>query len=80
MVKIRLKRMGAKKKPFYRVVVADSRNRRDGRFIEEIGYFDPLADPDVIKIDEEAAKKWLAEGAQPTERVRSLFRKVGIVD
>ena len=80
MVKIRLKRMGAKKKPFYRVIVADSRNRRDGRFIEEIGYFDPLQDPDVIKIDEEAAKKWLAQGAQPTERVRSLFRKVGIVD
>ena len=80
MVKIRLKRMGAKKKPFYRVIVADSRNRRDGRFIEEIGYFDPLQDPDVIKIDEEAAKKWLAQGAQPTERIRSLFRKVGIVD
>ena len=80
MVKIRLKRMGANKKPFYRVIVADSRNRRDGRFIEEIGYFDPLQDPDVIKIDEEAAKKWLAQGAQPTERVRSLFRKVGIVD
>jgi len=80
MVKIRLKRMGAKKKPFYRIVVADSRKARDGRFIEEIGYFDPLADPDVIKVDEEAAKKWLAEGAQPTERVRSLFRKVGIVE
>ncbi len=80
MVKIRLKRMGAKKNPFYRVVVADSRKARDGRFIEEIGYFDPMKEPDEIKIDAEAAKKWLAEGAQPTERVRSLFRKVGIVE
>lgn len=80
MVKIRLKRMGANKKPFYRVVVADSRRARDGKFIEEIGYFNPLTDPDEIKIDEEAAKKWLADGAQPTERVRSLFRKVGIIE
>ncbi len=79
MVKIRLKRMGANKKPFYRVVVADSRKQRDGRFIQEIGYFDPMKEPEVIKIDEEAAKKWLSEGAQPTERVRSLFRKAGIV-
>jgi len=79
MVKIRLKRIGAKKKPFYRVVVADSRTPRDGKFIEEIGYFDPLQDPDVIKIDEEKAKKWLDDGAQPTERVRSLFRKAGII-
>ena len=79
MVKSRLKRIGAKKKPFYRVVVADSRTPRDGKFIEEIGYFDPLQDPDVIKIDEEKAKKWLDDGAQPTERVRSLFRKAGII-
>ena len=80
MVKIRLKRMGANKKPFYRVVVADSRKARDGRFIEEIGYFDPMTEPDTIKSDEEAAKKWLGQGAQPTERVRSLFKKVGIVE
>ena len=80
MVKIRLKRMGANKKHFYRVVVADSRKARDGRFIEEIGYFDPMTEPDTIKIDEEAAKKWLGQGAQPTERVRSLFKKVGIVE
>ncbi len=80
MVKIRLKRMGANKKPFYRVVVADSRKARDGRFIEEIGYFDPMTEPDTIKIDEEAAKKWLSQGAQPTERVRSLFKKAGIVE
>ncbi len=80
MVKIRLKRMGANKKPFYRVVVADSRRARDGKFIEEIGYFNPLTDPDEIKIDEEAAKKWLGNGAQPTERVRSLFKKVGIME
>ncbi len=79
MVKIRLKRMGAKKKPFYRVVVADSRSPRDGRFIEEIGYFDPLKEPDEIKIDAEKAQKWLDNGAQPTERVRSLFRKAGII-
>ncbi len=80
MVKIRLKRMGANKKPFYRIVVADARKARDGRFIEEIGYFNPLTEPDTIKVDEEAAKKWLSQGAQPTERVRSLFRKVGIME
>lgn len=79
MVKIRLKRMGGHKKPFYRIVVADSRRARDGKFIQEIGYFDPLADPDVIKIDAEAAQKWLADGAQPTERVRSLLKKEGII-
>ena len=67
MVKIRLKRMGAHKKPFYRVVVADIRSPRDGRFIEEIGYYNPLKDPVEIKIDEEAAKKWLGNGAQPTD-------------
>lgn len=79
MVKIRLKRIGAHKKPFYRIVVADSRRSRNGKFIEEIGYFNPLTDPDEIKIDAEAAQKWLANGAQPTERVRSLFKKEGII-
>ncbi|MEA4922296.1 MAG: 30S ribosomal protein S16 [Eubacteriaceae bacterium] len=79
MVKIRLKRMGAHKKPFYRIVVADSRRSRNGKFIEEIGYFNPLTDPDEIRIDAEAAQKWLSNGAQPTERVRSLFKKEGII-
>ncbi len=78
MVKIRLRRMGAHKKPFYRIVVADSRAPRDGRFIEEIGYYDPMKKPADIKIDEEKAKKWLATGAQPTERVKALFQKNGI--
>ncbi|WBW94809.1 30S ribosomal protein S16 [Oceanirhabdus sp. W0125-5] len=77
-VKIRLKRMGAKKAPFYRVVVADSRAPRDGRNIEEIGYYNPVAEPKVIKIDEEKAAKWLSNGAQPTETVKKLFNKVGI--
>ena len=80
MVKIRLKRMGAHKKPFYRVVVADSRNSRNGIFIEEIGYFDPMTEPPVIKIDDEKAKKWLSEGAQPTEIVKGLLKKSGIVE
>lgn len=79
MVKIRLKRMGANKKPFYRVVVADSRSPRDGRFIEEIGYFNPLTEPATVKIDEEKAQKWLATGAQPTDTVRSLLKKAGIL-
>ncbi len=79
MVKIRLKRMGANKKPFYRIVVADSRSPRDGRFIEELGYFDPLKEPNDIKVDEEKAKKWLSTGAQPTERVKSLFKQVGVL-
>lgn len=79
MVKIRLKRMGAHKKPFYRVVVADSRTQRDGRFIEEIGYYNPLKDPVEIKIDGEAAKKWLGDGAQPTETVKKLFKAEGIL-
>ncbi len=78
-VRIRLQRMGAKKKPFYRVVVADARSPRDGRFIEEIGYYNPLTDPAQIKIDEEKALKWLATGAQPSDTVRSLFRKAGIL-
>jgi small subunit ribosomal protein S16 len=76
--KIRLKRMGAKRRPFYRVVVADSRFPRDGRFIEEIGYYDPTKDPAVIKIDEEKASKWLATGAETSETVKSLFKKAGI--
>lgn len=79
MVKIRLKRMGANKKPFYRVVVADSRSPRDGRFIEEVGYYNPLVEPPVIKIDEEKANKWLANGAQPTDTVKALFKKAGII-
>ena len=70
--------MGAKKAPFYRIVVADSRFPRDGRFIEEIGYYNPLEKPEVVKIDEEKAQKWIANGAQPTETVKSLLRKNGI--
>ena len=77
-VKIRLRRMGAKKAPFYRIVVADSRYPRDGRFIEEVGYYDPTKEPSVIKIDEELAKKWLANGAQPTETVAKLLKIAGI--
>ena len=79
MVKIRLKRMGANKKPFYRVVVADSRAPRDGKFIEEIGYYNPMPDPADIKIDEEKAKKWLGTGAQPTDTVKKPFQKTGIL-
>ena len=78
MVRIRLRRMGAHKKPFYRVVVADQRNSRDGRFIEEIGFYDPMTDPRTIKIDAEKAQKWLSQGAQPTETVKALFDKSGI--
>ena len=78
MVKIRLKRMGQKKAPFYRVVVADQRSPRDGRFIAEIGYYDPTKEPSVIKFNEEAAKKWLATGAQPTETVGKLLKIAGI--
>ncbi len=77
-VKIRLRRMGAKKAPFYRVVVADSRYPRDGRFIEEIGYYNPLTDPAEIKIDTEKAAKWIATGAQPTDTVKVLLKKAGI--
>jgi len=77
-VKIRLKRMGAKKNPFYRIVVADSRSPRDGRFIEELGYYDPLKDPAVIKIDEAKASEWLRRGAQLTETTKALFNKAGI--
>jgi small subunit ribosomal protein S16 len=80
MVKMRLRRMGAKKAPFYRVVVADSRYPRDGRFIEEIGYYNPTTEPSEIKIDADKAKDWLAKGAQPTETVKVLLKKSGIVD
>ena len=78
-VKIRLRRMGAKKTPFYRVVVADSRYARNGRFIEEIGTFNPLSDPAEIKIDAEAAKKWIGNGAQPTDTVKALLKKSNII-
>lgn len=77
-VKIRLKRMGSNKKPFYRIVVADSRSPRDGRFIEEIGTYDPNTDPSTYNVDEELAKKWLANGAQPTEVVGKIFKLAGI--
>ena len=77
-VKIRLRRMGQKKAPFYRIIVADSRSPRDGRFIEEIGTYDPSADPSTFKINEDLAKKWLQNGAQPTEQVAKLFKVAGI--
>ena len=77
-VKIRLKRMGKKKKPFYRIVVADSRSPRDGRFIDEIGTYDPNQEPAAVKIDEESAKKWIGNGAKPTETVARLFKNAGI--
>lgn len=78
-VKIRLKRMGQKKAPFYRIIVADARSPRDGRFIAEIGTYDPNQEPSAFRIDEEAAKKWLSDGAQPTETVSRLFKNAGIV-
>ena len=78
-VKIRLRRMGAKKTPFYRVVVADSRYPRDGRFIEELGTYNPLVEPSEFKIDEEKAKKWIANGAQPTDTVKALLKKNNII-
>ena len=74
-VKIRLRRMGAKKAPYYRIVVADSRYPRDGRFIEEIGTYNPMVEPSEFKVDAEKAKKWIANGAQPTETVKALFKK-----
>ena len=80
MVKIRLTRTGAKKAPTYRIVVADSRYPRDGRFIEQIGYYNPLTAPAEVKIDAEKAKDWMFKGAQPTETVKSLFKKNGIID
>ena len=79
MVKIRLRRMGAKKRPFYRIVVADSRYPRDGRFIEEIGTYNPLIQPAEVKVDAEAAKKWIANGAQPTDKVKALFKANDII-
>ena len=79
MVKIRLRRMGAKKAPFYRIVVADSRYPRDGRFIEEIGTYDPRQDPASIQVDAERAQSWIKTGAQPTETVRALLKKAGAI-
>ena len=79
MVKIRLRRMGAKKAPFYRVVVADSRYPRDGRFIEEIGTYNPLTDPAEVKIDAEKASKWIANGAQPTDTVKAMLKKINVI-
>ena len=78
-VKIRLRRMGAKKAPFYRLVVADSRYPRDGRFIEELGYYNPTKDPAEVKIDVEKAQKWISTGAQPTDTVKSLFKKNNVL-
>ncbi|MGN1081514.1 MAG: 30S ribosomal protein S16 [Acutalibacteraceae bacterium] len=79
MVKIRLRRIGAKKAPFYRIVVADSRYPRNGRFIEEIGYFDPMKEPKQVVVDAEKAKQWIANGAQPTETVKDLLKKNGVI-
>ena len=78
MVKIRLKRMGAHKKPFYRVIVADSQSPRDGKFIDEIGIYDPMKEPALIQIDQEKALKWIKNGAQPTETVKALMKKAGV--
>ena len=79
MVKIRLRRMGAKKAPFYRIVVADSRNPRDGRFIEEIGTYNPVVNPAELKVDVDRAQAWIKTGAQPTETVRDLLKKAGAI-
>lgn len=78
-VKIRLRRMGAKKAPFYRIVVADERYPRDGRFIDEIGYYDPTKEPSVVKVDADKAKTWLANGAQPTDTVKGILKKEGVL-
>ncbi|MBO5230596.1 MAG: 30S ribosomal protein S16 [Clostridia bacterium] len=78
-VKIRLRRMGAKKAPFYRIVVADSRYPRDGRFIEEIGTYNPVATPTEVKVDAEKAKQWIANGAQPTDTVKAILKKEGVL-
>ena len=78
-VKIRLRRMGQKKAPFYRIIVADSRSPRDGKFIEEIGYYNPNVEPNDVKVNEELAQKWLSTGAQPTEIVSRLFKNAGII-
>ena len=79
MVKIRLRRLGSKKNPFYRVVVADSRYPRDGRFIEQIGTYNPLTDPSTINVDSEKALKWLGQGAQPTDTVKELLKVSGVI-
>ncbi len=79
-VKMRLRRMGAKKAPCYRIVIADSRYPRDGRFIEEIGFYNPMTEPAEVNIDAEKAKKWLGNGAQPTDTVRDLLKKSGVLD
>lgn len=79
-VKIRLKRMGAKKKPFYRIVAADSRAPRDGKFIEQLGYYNPTTEPIELKVDAENCKKWLDNGAQPTDTVRGLLKKSGVIE
>ena len=79
-VKMRLKRMGAKKAPFYRIIVADSRSPRDGKFMDEVGYYNPVADPVVLKVDSEKAKYWLSNGAQPSETVRTLLKKGGAIE
>ncbi len=80
MVKIRLKRMGAKKKPFYRIIVADERSPRDGKFIEQVGTYDPLANPSLISVDAEKVKKWLGNGAQPTDTVKKLLKIAGVTE
>ncbi len=80
MVKIRLRRMGAKKAPFYRIVVADSRYPRDGRFIEELGFYDPMTEPATVKVDGDKVKEWLKNGAQPTDTVKVLLKKNGVLD
>ena len=79
-VKIRLKRMGAKKKPFYRLVVADSRSPRDGRFIEEVGFYNPISHPAEVRIEDEKVIKWMLNGAQPTDTVKDLFKKYGVME
>ena len=80
MVKMRLRRVGAKKQPFYRVIVADERSPRNGRFIEEIGYYNPLTEPATVKIDADKAKEWIKNGAQPTETVKSLLKNAGMTE
>ncbi|MBO0705095.1 MAG: 30S ribosomal protein S16 [Candidatus Dormibacteraeota bacterium] len=80
MVKIRLRRMGAKRRPFYRLVVADARSPRDGRFIEQLGYYDPLTEPATVKIDEDKVAQWLTRGAQPSESARTLLKQQGVLD
>ena len=80
MLKIRLRRMGAKKQPFYRIVVADSRAPRDGAFVEELGYYNPTTEPAELKVDAERAKTWMKNGAQPTDTVRGLLKKAGAID